>query len=496
MFRKLERLIGLAGPVVAPEPLEAFGESRIARERGLEILRATAERRSHLQGIRDRLSSMTREEKDELVDRVIARVALFVFDLPASKANHHARRFGLLDHLLEVAHLAARELSSPGFQISPEPSINRRERPLWIYAGMVVGLAHDIAKPLDLDVLLPGTPAAWDPWAEPLRLFCERNHLEETGPAVWNFRPGRGLHGHERRVPELFPLVFPPSVGAYLGPRLASVIHAFSSGKDFRRSPDLSWAACEVVRVVWQMDQASAGTDGEGDTLPREMATEESPRKEAPGPIYRTALAVDRPASREGALQDLGAPRLDFDVPEAGEAPDLEPEALPFPVPADYWAERVPGPRGRRGDPEENRRRLAAELEPARFLQTLRRMIVTCRLSRNNLYTEAYLRPDYVWLLVPRALRRIAVINHLPFDTEVLDLMIRSLAASGQVEPWSPRQVPVYIKTRLDSATFRAIRIKTPGFLSESDLARLGLYALEIRIIDPLDSTPSRRRGS
>jgi hypothetical protein len=77
---------------------------QIARRLGEEVLRATPARRNHLQGIRDRLSSMTLEEKDALVDRILARLALFVHDLPASEASHHSGRFGLLDHLLEVAH--------------------------------------------------------------------------------------------------------------------------------------------------------------------------------------------------------------------------------------------------------------------------------------------------------------------------------------------------------------------------------------------------------
>ncbi|HEV3029050.1 MAG TPA: TraI domain-containing protein [Planctomycetota bacterium] len=489
MFKQLERLMGLGARSADSEALETFGEVRISRQRGMETLRATPERRTHLQGIRDLLPSMTREEKDELVDRVAARVALFVFDLPASKSNHHSGRFGLLDHLLEVAHLSARELSSPGFQISPEPSINHRERPMWVYAGVVAALAHDLGKPLDLDVLAPGTTTAWDPKAEPLRLFCQSHHLEETGPALWTFHRGRGLHGHERRLEEILPFVLPPSVAAYLGPRLEAVIHALSSGKDLATAPDLPWAACEVVRVVWRMDQTSARADSKGRGLLEEPEALESQATESSLLPVEPPPRISGPAAPEGARTDLEVSEAGSGDSSALETPTPPPEPPPSrPVPADFWRESVPGPRRRPGDPEENRRKLAAELDPPRFLSTIRRMIVSCRLSRNNLYTEVYIRPDYVWLMVPRALRRIALINHLPFDREVLEQMFRSLGSSPQVEPWSREEVPLFIKARMDSSTQLAIRLKTAGFLSEEELAMLGVYPVEIRIMDPLGS--------
>jgi hypothetical protein len=103
MLQNLATFLGRKDRSEGVSRVEAFGQSKISRQQGEELLRATTERRNLLQGIRDRLSSMTREEKDELVDRLFARVALFLFDLPASESSHHSRRFGLLDHLLEVA---------------------------------------------------------------------------------------------------------------------------------------------------------------------------------------------------------------------------------------------------------------------------------------------------------------------------------------------------------------------------------------------------------
>jgi len=151
----------------APSPLELFGKVKIARALGMEILKESSTRRNCLQGIRDSLSSMTRPQKDDLVDRIFARVALFVFDLPASESNHHSERFGLLDHLLGVAQQTAKVLTGPGFRVSPEPAVHHREGPLWSYAGVVAAIAHDIVKPLDLDLVAPGTSTPWDPRSEP-----------------------------------------------------------------------------------------------------------------------------------------------------------------------------------------------------------------------------------------------------------------------------------------------------------------------------------------
>ena len=483
MLNSLQRWMGVRTSAERDGAVECFGEARVPREEGLEILRGTAVRRGQLQGIRDGLPSMTRAEKDELVDRVWARVALYVFDLPASRAHHHSRRFGLLDHLLEVAQGSVQKLSAPSFQISPEPSINHRERPLWVYAGVVAALAHDIGKPLDLDVLVPGSPAVWNPRIEPLRLFCRRQGLEETGPALWNFHSGRGWHGHERHSQEIFPFVVPPSVAEYLGPRLPAVLHALFSGQDYRTAPDLSWAACEVVKVVRWVDQTTARKEGDLPGLPKEAGPRGS-KLEPATPPSPEGLATPSPAIEEPACApaESSAAALPASRPPLAAPPQASPR---IPVPADFWREKVQRPRNRRGDPEENRRRLEVELAPDRLLDTIRRLIVMCRLSRNALQTDIYVQYDAVWLIVPRSLRRIARIIRLPFDTEVLRVMLHSLGASPLVEPWCPEQVPFYIKTQPNSMTYQAVRIRTLGFLSGAELAEVGLHAPQIRIVDP-----------
>jgi hypothetical protein len=477
MLKGLGTLIGLGPGDDKSSPVEAFGEVRIARRFGEEILRGTAGRRNAVQGIRDRLSAMRGEDKDELVDRILARLALFVFDLPASEKSHHSGRFGLLDHLLEVAHETCRELSSPAFRVSAEPSTNHQERPLWIYAGVVAALAHDIGKPMSITVAAPGGGPSWDPLVEPLRHFCLRKGIAQTGPEIWHYQPGRGVDGDERHIARILPLVLTPEVGCYLGPRLASVLAELTRDGEFRRAPETSLLAREVVKVVRRIDQSSSRSDRKEER----PVQPESPRP-APSP------KVVPPRVAPSAVQlDLFSPSQESPQPRVEPKPAAEPKTEePAIVPADFWGESVPSPRHRRGDPVETERRLAARLDPACFLDLLRRMIVMRRLSRNNLYTEVYIRPDYVWVVLPRALRRVAQINQLPFDTEVLRRMLSSLAASPQVEPPGPGRVSVFMKPRPDSNSFEAVRIRTCGFLPEIEQARLGYHKFDIQLIDPL----------
>jgi hypothetical protein len=472
----LGKFVGMIrGRKEGASPSESFGAAELPRALGLDILRGTPERRNFVQGIRDSLSSMTREEKDELVDRVLARLSLFVFDLPASERNHHARRFGLLDHLLEVAFYTARELSGPGFEVSPEPSVNHREGPLWAYAGVIAAVAHDIGKPLDLEVTAPGSSEPWDPLREPLRHFCLRHRVLETGPEFWHWRGGRGMGSHERAIQALFPIVVPAEVGKFLGPRLGSILRALGPDEDWTEA-GIPAPALDVVRVVRRIDRASSIADGEDDPA-------------RPRPL----LAV--PAS-EPASSPFGPSRVQ-ELPElpgtggatAGPSETSPEDALALAV----WDEPVPKPKPHRGDPVETARRLDLYLEPGRFINLVYRMIQSHRIPRNGLYSELYVVRDYVWLVIPGALRRIARINHLPFDTDVLKRMMVSLQASPLIEPADPRTLPWLIRTRPDSSAFRAIRIKTEGFLSPAELEGLGFYDFEIRVLGP--ATPAGAAG-
>ena len=470
MLGKLGSLIGLRGRPEAVSDTEVFGKVQVPRSVGLEILRDTPARRNCVQGIRDALASMSREQKDDLVDGVLARLALFVYDLPASERNHHSGRFGLLDHLLEVAFHTARECSGPAFQVSPEPSVQHREGPLWAYGGVVAAIAHDIGKPLDLEVAAPGASERWDPRREPLKSFCDRHGLLKTGPELWHFRAGRGMRSHERAMVEILPVVLPPKVEEFLGPRLDSILRAMSD-EDWAETPGIMGIAREVVRVVRRIDQASAIEDHGGSRNTVKAQAETVVSRPEPLPEERKLVPVDEGTKTSAPEAALSHTSLESEGLEAHY------------VPLDFWEEPVPKPRADRGDPVETEKKLGAALEPSRFLDLIRRMIVRCRLPRNGLYSDVYVRPDYVWLVLPGALRRTARINHLPFNTLVFERMISSLRSSPQVEPFDARTVALYIRTRPDSGAFRAVRIKRQGFLSEADLAQLGVHEFDVKVV-------------
>jgi hypothetical protein len=493
MLPNLATLLGRKDRSDAASRMETFGESRILRQLGEELLRATPARRNHLQGMRDRLSSMTREEKEELVDRLLARVALFVFDLPASESNHHSGRFGLLDHLLEVAHQTVREVSAPGFQVSPEQSTNHRERPLWVYAGMVAAIAHDIGKPLDLDVTAPGSGKCWDPRVEPLRLFCNRHRLPETGPGLWHFHVGRGLRGHEKHISTLLPIVLTPAVEEYLGPRLSAVIEAMTVDGEWKLVGGRAHPAQDVVRIVRRVDDTTSRKDvseGKGQSGdPVRPVPLKPPVARAVPVVAQQSLPF--PPVAEGAPKILTAPAGGGIVlpPRALAPTDADGDLEPLLVPPDFRPESVPEDSVRRGDPTETALRLQAELDPARFIDTLRRMLLARRLSRNNLCTEAYIRPDFVWLIVPRALRRVALINRLPWDTGTQRAMFQSFRASPLVVPESPQRVKVFVRPRPGGASYQAVRILTRGFLSLDEVKCVGIYGYELQALDLLPSS-------
>jgi hypothetical protein len=263
-----------------------------------------------------------------------------------------------------------------------------------------------------------------------------------------------------------------PEVGSFLGPRLASILRALSSQEDWSATGGASESAHEVIKIMRRMDQQSSIND----LGPRAENGDRTKPPPAPAPLTLPA------AVGEGKLQTEGAAA---EVPLGpGAWPDPDPRGpLPLFVPFGYWGGSVPKPSSRRGDPVENERKLATHLDPAKFLDLVRRMIVGCRLDRNGIYSEVYLRPDYVWLVIPAALRRTALINHLPFDTMVMERMFSTFRASPHVEPCDSISVPLFIRTRPDSAAFKAVRIKTLGFLSEAELARLGIHPFEIKVM-------------
>lgn len=495
MFGMFGRLLGRSTASAAAGPCETFGEVEVPRAVGDEILQATPERRSRVRAIRDRLEYLSKDEKVHLIDRVLSRFAIFVFDLPASERYHHARRFGLLDHSLEVAWKTVLKLSETSFRISQDPLLNHKERPAWIYSGLLAALGHDAGKVLDYDVALPDSRDRWEREREPLAAFCLRNGLTETGPLLWLFQEGRGEHGHKGHAHEVLSRILTPEAGLYLGTRLTRIFEHYApwaTGVAPRVPPDPIRRLLEVVR---HYDQESARLDSlekkERVSGPPVMGGKAASEAEVP----KTQLpAPPAECQKEPSLQPKRSAREETaSYPEPPDVPALDP-APPHPeaaivaeAPAPTRAAESEGDTGpifskRRGDPGEVGRRLEVEFEPVRLLDTLRRMISMRRLSRNGLFTDVYVRPDFVWIIFPRAFRRLAHLLLLPFDRRIEYRCRRAAALLPGVLPLDPGSPLVPIHTSAECRIVRAIRMRSQSLFSERDLANLGYAVQEVTV--------------
>jgi hypothetical protein len=450
-------------PSIPAAPVESFGGWAMGRDRAQAILRATPFRRNCLQAIRTGLVSLSLSEKEGLVDRVLGRLAVHVFDLPAPERPEGLRRFGRLDQLLGRASEAVGILSGPAFRISSEPSIQYREAPSWILSGMIAAVAMDLGRIYHLEVGGERGLDRWFPCEEPLSRWCERKGVLETAEGLWRVSreaaqvvPAWGMRILESQV--LF-----PQLEAYLGGRLGAIFGVLRG----ESAPGRSGREGELARRAVGL-----------------LREEESRRSQVPDPAAGTLpIPPDRaPAWTE---PDGGSGSFPEDVP----APD--PPSPPWPASAgeptsgslspDVLDEEIPARRETGGDPVERSRKLEVELHPVRFLDRIRRMILSGRLPRNGREGEVFLGPDVVWLVTPFAFRRIARINHLPYDREVVDRMFSSLRDHPQVVPRSRREVPFVIDPVPGAPAVHAVKIRREGFLSREELDRLGVHPVEIR---------------
>jgi hypothetical protein len=283
-------------------------------------------------------------------------------------------------------------------------------------------------------------------------------------------------------------MVLTREVEEYLGPRLGSVIEAMTLNQEWKPLAGRFHPAQEVVRIVRRMDGSTSKMNKSelrgGGGVPGRGLPPPAPRKPETAIPEQQTLPFPPPVEPPKGVVATPPRAVPTPLTLVTDDPEVPPEEPPLVIPTDFWGEEVPRRRTRRGDPLETERRIEAELAPARFIDTLRRMVVARRLSRNNSYTEVYIRPDFVWLMLPRALRHVAIIIHLPFDTDVLRRMLSSLKASPQVVPGSRSRVPVFMKPRPDASTFEAVRLKTRGFLTEPELSSLGVYEYDLRAIE------------
>ncbi len=134
---------------------------------------------------------------------VIARYAAHVHLLPASRGHHHAGAGGLLRHGLEAAWHAMRIGEHRVVGMDATPSERREIIRRFRFAVFCAGLLHDCAKPLTDVSVVSADGRVWNPLAEPLAAWVERNQAQRY---FLRWREGRAGR-HE-------------AAGAWLLPRL------------------------------------------------------------------------------------------------------------------------------------------------------------------------------------------------------------------------------------------------------------------------------------
>ncbi len=469
-------------------------DAAVAESLGREILAARARRLELLEESKDLLIGIPMEDRSDLVDRLAARFALFVWDLPASERDHDAGPFGLLDHSLEVARRAVGELVRPSFRPSEDPAVNYREQPVWAYSGFVLGLLHDLGKVLDLDVLAPGGESPWNPASEPLGLFLKRLGRAGSGRECWRWKKGRGLNGHVPKGEALVPAVLPSAARSLLGQRLGILLRAFTRSyevgvEDWGRGP-----GGRVVQVVRHWDRTLA----KGETI----ATSTPPAPifamaATPSPIVDPA-PMDEPDSMEGTLDQDPSPKSAY--------PASAPEATHERTPAPAAASLVKGPRSADKKPPspqqqlpEDEGRIRTELAPARLIETIRTWVRAGTVSRNNSQADMFVSPEYLWLKYPQAFMDILEGAGLHWSGKLGERLLQALLKHPQVAPLGPPDedalVPATPTSRAEDA-LHFVRIKSAGFLPDKELATLGVWSPGLTIVrsgTPENSAPANR---
>ena len=295
---------------IAPEPrrdlskpgIEAFGRPELPPAQGLDALRKTDCGLEDRRKIHEAFATFSQEEKSSLLDRPLARFALYVADLGASEANHDCGPYGLLGHSLRVALETVKLLRSPAFRASEDPLLEYTERPIWLYGGFLLALFHDAGKVFDLDILSPDKKELWNPLLEPLSTFLLRHGQSETTKETRRYHPGRGKKRHTWLAPLLAAKILPDRSVRFLGPRLPWLFDGYVRAQNFTKELSLQGAAGEVVRVVVQCDQeyseASLASDRSAERE-REVRGEDSETYSASGRASTAGLS-DRGSSKKG----------------------------------------------------------------------------------------------------------------------------------------------------------------------------------------------------
>jgi hypothetical protein len=498
----LNWVMGRGSVLRKPEPVTSEG---FLEEWGREILLADPGRLKILAEIEDLLIGLPKGERSDLVTQAALRFALFVVDLPASERDHDARPFGLLDHSLAVARAAVGELVRPGFRASEDPAENYREQPVWAYSGFVLGLLHDAGKVFDLRVVPKPGAQAWNPLEGPLASSLGRCGKRESGRESWHWIEGRGPNSHVENGKDLTQLILPPRVKLRLGSRLGHLMEVFRESYTAGRE---TWArdpAGRVVSVVrrWDHDLSTAAVaptkdqktrDKVGDPLATPRAGASSPGLTAPETSPQGDPAPRSPGHGTEPCLATATPQ----PYEASAVPSrnvAEPPVLPAPpAPPVVSNTLMKSPAVPHPAPVVPRSKIDIELEGDRLMNSIREAVKHAKVSRNGSRGPVFVGKEYLWFKYPEAF--IDIMDHvgLRFTVPIGERILSTLLKRPEIVPQNPRDALVHglLPPRgTEKETF--VRFRAAGFLPDDELATLGLWQHEIKVVD---SALSRSAGN
>lgn len=474
----------------APEEFESFGRARVPRALGDRIVTGSPWRIELRDKAHDLLKHFERDEKETLIDRLLARFAIYVGDLGASEKNHHAEPYGLYEHSLEVAIESIKELRSARFRVSEDPSHEHHDRPLWIYGAFVLGMLHDVGKAFDLDVLEPGEKELWNPLAEPLLGFLSRHGLSRTRPELQKYHQKRGLKRHTWLGILLVQNILPSHAIHLLGPRLPRLLDGYVRSENFDAAQCLQGPEKDVVHIVRHFDrtlsrlagQGSAGPDA-AEVSPGNQGVKESKVSAGEGTVVPSVpqpVPSESPAASVLKLQDTpltGKPDQSGQAP--AELPVSSRGAEHPPVPAAASNRRIePTPAGLLFSvPPVADRKQAVELEPVRLLRNLHDAIMSAGLSRNSPRAPVFLGKSRTWLVYPEAFAGLAKYLRIPYTQGLHEYLLKVLASLPHTDP----KELVYARVSPEAKdAVPLIGVFTAGFMTDAELETLGIWKYEI----------------
>lgn len=126
----------------------------------------------HLLGLQD-------TQYNNLIAPCLNNLAAFVHLLPASEYHHHAGAGGLWRHSLETGLLALQFAERKIFTEHLTPQRKQQDDIRWRVASLLVGLLHDVGKPLmDISVTDRHGQARWSPFTQSLHTWTQSHAID------------------------------------------------------------------------------------------------------------------------------------------------------------------------------------------------------------------------------------------------------------------------------------------------------------------------------